>query len=1100
MPQRFRRYSLLFFVLGGISLFAQIVPGRYTVILDDPPVSGRYAGRARMLGSPAAAYRQQIEARQQALIAGLRSRNFEVTGSASLLLNAVFVNAAPGRLRELAAIPGVKAVRPMRRFKPSLNAATQVINAAGAWTSLGGAFNAGKGIKIGIIDSGIDPTHPAFANTDLGMPPGYPLCTAGHPEDCAYTNNKVIVARSYVRQLAVAAVTDPANPAAQSQPDDYSPRDRMGHGTAVASTAAGESNTGTVTFTGAAPKAWLGNYKIAGSPGVNDGPTDDVLIQAVEDALSDGMDVVNISWGSLAAGDWISDPVAVAFENAVKAGMIVTAAAGNEGDSGASYPFYNSISSPSTAPSVISVGASTNSHSFAPSVSVASEGAPAGLKNLAALPGSSTFYPSRIGANAAPLVDVTLPPIGNDGLACTPLPAGSLSGAFALIQRGACLFADKAANAQAAGAVGVVFYMADSSPLISPATDNAVGPVVMISLADGEALRSYLLSQPRPQVVIDVGGIERSSTPNYLGYFSSRGPTPDGLLKPEVLSVGANVYLATQDYDPEGSMYSANRYAVAGGTSFAAPIAAGAAALVQQAHPAWSPAQVRSALINTAADSVKVENQDGAQVDIRSTGSGLLDAGKAVSAALLAEPAAISFGNMLPGPMAGKSQIVIVTNNGSGAVTVNAAAAVASQASGVTVAVTPSSAALQPGASAPFTVALSGDSALAGPGAHSGTVTFTSGANVLLRVPYLYVLAGSQAYQIVPFISTVQGPPGADAGILAVRATDANGAPVSNVNITFAASFMIQGAFELKSVEGAPPCTQVGALTTVECPTDSYGMAYVSVTLGSIPGSYNVSILSGRASYTGRVYVVPRPVIAGIADSAAYQTAVAPGSYVSLFGSDLIDTTQYAGDSAGAARAPLALEGINVSFDARVNGTDVSYPGRLVYAGARQVNVLVPWELRGAASAQVKVIVNESSGPAIYGNLFTVSLRDYAPALFENTGVAAALDANYAIIGPSNKATRGKVVMLYANGLGPVTNQPASGDPASASPLSWTTTMPVVTIGGQNAAVHFSGLAPGFPGLYQINVEVPSGIAAGNQPVTVSIGGQVSKASTLPVQ
>ena len=76
------------------------------------------------------------------------------------------------------------------------------IKAATAWSTLGGASNAGKGIKIGIMDSGIDQTHPAFANTDLNMPPGYPICTSGHSEDCGYTNNKVIVARSYVRQIA----------------------------------------------------------------------------------------------------------------------------------------------------------------------------------------------------------------------------------------------------------------------------------------------------------------------------------------------------------------------------------------------------------------------------------------------------------------------------------------------------------------------------------------------------------------------------------------------------------------------------------------------------------------------------------------------------------------------------------------------------------------------------------------------------------------------------------------------------------------------------------------------------------------------------------
>ena len=99
-----------------------------------------------------------------------------------------------------------------------------MMNAPAAWTALGGPNNAGKGIKVAIIDTGIDQTHPAFQDSTLTMPAGFPLCTVDHPEDCAYTNSKVIVARSYIRQQA--APTDPKNPANDSFPDDYSPRDR----------------------------------------------------------------------------------------------------------------------------------------------------------------------------------------------------------------------------------------------------------------------------------------------------------------------------------------------------------------------------------------------------------------------------------------------------------------------------------------------------------------------------------------------------------------------------------------------------------------------------------------------------------------------------------------------------------------------------------------------------------------------------------------------------------------------------------------------------------------------------------------------------------
>ena len=154
----------------------------------------------------------------------LLSRHFNVVGSVSTLANAVFVVSNSSRMAEMRGIAGVADVIPMRKLHPTINKATQLMNAPAAWTTLGGVSNAGKGIKIGIIDSGIDQNHPAFKDSTLTAPAGFPKCTTGHPEDCNYTNSKVIVARSYIRQQS--APSDPSNPAADSVPDDYSPRDR----------------------------------------------------------------------------------------------------------------------------------------------------------------------------------------------------------------------------------------------------------------------------------------------------------------------------------------------------------------------------------------------------------------------------------------------------------------------------------------------------------------------------------------------------------------------------------------------------------------------------------------------------------------------------------------------------------------------------------------------------------------------------------------------------------------------------------------------------------------------------------------------------------
>jgi uncharacterized protein (TIGR03437 family) len=134
-----------------------------------------------------------------------------------------------------------------------------------------------------------------------------------------------------------------------------------------------------------------------------------------------------------------------------------------------------------------------------------------------------------------------------------------------------------------------------------------------------------------------------------------------------------------------------------------------------------------------------------------------------------------------------------------------------------------------------------------------------------------------------------------------------------------------------------------------------------------------------------------------------------------------------------------------------------------------------------------------------FGNVVTVPIANYTPAIF-GSSVAAAEDSNGNVISASHPATRGSVIEVFCNGLGPVNNQPASGDSAVSSPLSSTTTLATATIGGSTASVSFSGLAPGFPGLYQVNLQVPSNIPAGNQQIIVSIGGVSSPALALPVQ
>jgi uncharacterized protein (TIGR03437 family) len=1130
-----------------------------------------------MQTAAAVAYRQQVEAKQAAVLTELASRNIRVLGSVSVLVNAIFVAAPASRVAELQSIPGVIGVRPVRRFKKALNRATQLMNATVAWNAVGGESNGGKGIKIAILDSGIDQTHPAFQDSTLTMPAGFPVCTAGHPEDCAYTTNKVIVARSYVRMLA--AGSDPNNPALDSMPDDYSPRDRDGHGTAVASCAAANSTAtpaitttgGPLTIMGMAPKAYLGNYKVTGSPGVLDGASDPVLIQAVEDALADGMDIASLSvvgpafTGALDTGSICGlpngpnnycDPVAAAYEAAVKAGMVVVAAAGNDGYSGYYYPLFNSINSPATAPDVIGVGATVNSHVFNPSVSVAGLGAPSTLEGIAAQNSDAIFpYVSNpsyeaedavFPAATAPLIDVTQ--TGDTGYACASLPAGSLNGAFALIERGpsgaACTFNTKVANAQAAGAVGVILYMYDSSATISPegmgfsSANPLLGPVVMISNAAGLALKQYIDQHPGQAVTIDTSGIEADMTTydaladltvaanNFAGY-SSMGPTPDGAIKPDVvatsgfdtdsydlgpdpndsdLPVPGGLYVAAESFDPNGDLFSTSRYlSIGAGTSFATPMTSGSAALVKQAHPNYSPTQIKSALVNPASQTTTTD-EFGDAVDVEWIGAGRVDAGAAVNASVTAEPSTISFGYVKSGGLPIAKPLTI-TNHGSSSVTlaisvtccsVNASATRA--VSGVSITPNPAqSLTLAAGAAATLTVTLSGTVPAASE--YSGAVTL-QGSGITARIPFMFLVGNGVATNLNFVAGTfLEGAPGEDLGVIpVVQVTDQYGVPVVGAVV----SMSVGGTVTFKSVPGEPACSPSTSTTVISCPTDTYGFAWVDMVLGSQVASPTINVTAAGVTNQIDVYIVAPPTIntGGVVNAADSKSPIAPGSYVSIYGTNLVDTDYLVnpnGDGPTLTTAndlPLVIDGTTVSFD--VPSAGISVPGYLTFVGSGQINVQVPWELAGQSSVEIKVTVDDGS---LLGNVVTVPLAQYTPSFFVGDGTIAALDAiTYAYILTSSPAHAGEILSLFANGLGPVTNQPASGAPAPGGPnLATMTTQPVVMIGGQQAQISFWGLAPGYPGLYQINTTVPAGLT-GNQQVTVSIGGQTSPAVTLPVQ
>ena len=655
-----------------------------------------------------------------------------------IVLDGLTVELAVRQLPRLMSLGLATKVYPSTGYRLTLDDSPGLIRADTFWASTG---DRGEGMKIGIVDDGVDQTHKFFSPSGMSYPPGFPK--GGRK----WTTPKVIVARAF--------------PGPGSGRRGRLPIDRKAsfHGTHVAGIAAGRSGTSspggrdhppTPNLSGIAPNAWIGNYRVFNvpTPGGYTANSPEI-VAAFEAAVADGMDVINFSGGA-AETDPVNDVLVEALHNVAAAGVVPVIAAGNSRDDFG----LGSIDSPGSAPDAIAVAASSNLHVFSASMTVQDPRAPVSLRGVP----FRTSVPQRL-LTSWETTDQTLVDVGSitgtdgrpvDRRLCgvsdpnafdTTLPRGALVGTIPVVFRGGCAIVTKELRALFAGAEGLILVdnragEANDLPLDIPAGT--------ISDLDGARLRDFLASvggtaparfNLAPQEIhTGRGGI--------IASFSSAGPTAFGhLLKPDVTAPGAEILSSTL---PE---FAGAPFASFNGTSMAAPHVAGTAALLLERHPGWTPMQIRSALISTAgpawADTARTR-----EASVFLEGGGLVDVPRADDPKVLTDPSALSFGdlNVKRGP-ARRALSVEVSDAGGGAGTWTVEVAPQSASAGASIDV-PGLVVIAPGGRADIAV-VAGATAQAAAGDDYGFLVLRRGADTR-RIPYAFFVTRPALQDVNP--------------------------------------------------------------------------------------------------------------------------------------------------------------------------------------------------------------------------------------------------------------------------------------------------------------------------------------------------------------
>lgn len=665
----------------------------------------------------------QIERSQQALLAPLSRAGAQVIYRVQRAYNGIAVRVDASKLAELAGLPGVKAIHPLVPKHIDNIASVPLIRAPEVWSQMVGSDQAtGKGVRVAVIDTGIDYLHKGFGG--LGTYPNTITDTTPLAQLTGFfPSAKVVGGYDFAGDDYNADPNSASyNPIPKPDPNplDCVSRNSSGHGTHVAGTTAGLGvRADGSTYTGPYNSSIYSSVEFKVAPGVApgaslyalrvfgcDGSTDvtDAAIDWAMDPNGDGnpsdhVDVINMSLGSDYGLTY--DSSAVASENAVKAGVVVVAASGNAGNT------HYITSSPASADSVISVAASGQPASI--------------LDGIQVLSGTATLTGTIIGGSYSANYDWTGKPDLRASVVYLPgrtACTGTLSDAdkAAIVGKillldwtdGQCGSSQRANTTQAAGGVGLLIadnsdvfdlYLAGNTTLPTASISKSTGAILKASLAVGDLRLRFSES-----LINGTTGFDPFVT-DTIAEFSSRGPRRDGVLKPDITAPGTSIFSVLSGSGDKGQSLQ--------GTSMATPHVAGVMAILRQQHPSWTPAELKALVMNTAAANTRHAPALDSQTEAPARqGAGRVDTANAFSNAVLAFDSArpgnvsVSFGNLELTQPTTITRTVAVVNKGTTDATYDLAYTPVTTVPGVAYTVAPPSVTVPAGGSVQVSVTL----------------------------------------------------------------------------------------------------------------------------------------------------------------------------------------------------------------------------------------------------------------------------------------------------------------------------------------------------------------------------------------------------------